>query len=266
MAADSKNPGMRTLWRVTFWGMAAAAALALAVITARSEIGTQRLAAAIADFKWPPEYGPSQADREARRLEEAEREARRAAEAEREARQRAEAEREARQRTEAERERERKQLAETVRVLTEDRDRLAARLSALERTLADVTGSIARQATTRQPEASAPPPAPPAPAAADSPSASVAAKTEFGIDIGAGTSLDELRVLWAAAKTNHSALFTGLRPLAAAGETKPEGSELRLVVGPLANAAEAARLCAALSGSGLRCQPSVFEGQQLAVQ
>jgi len=260
MAADSKNPGMRTLWRITLWGMAAAAALALAVIAARSEIGTQRLAAAIADFKWPPEYGPSQAERE-----EAEREARRAAEAEREARQRAEAEREVRQRAEAERERERKQLAETVRVLTEDRDRLATRLSALERTLADVTGS-ARQATTRQPEASAPPPAPPPLAAADSPSASVATKSEFGIDIGAGTSLDELRVLWAAAKTNHSALFTGLRPLAAAGETKPEGSELRLVVGPLPNAAEAARLCAALSESGLRCRPSAFEGEQFAVQ
>jgi hypothetical protein len=246
MAADSKNPGMRALWRISLWGMAAAVALALAAFAARSEMGAQRLAAAIANFKSFPAAGPSEAEREARRL--------------------AEAEREARQRAEAERERERKQLAETVRVLTEDRDRLATRLSALERTLEDVTGSIARQATTRQPEVTAPPPTPPAPAGSDLPSASVATKTEFGIDIGAGTTLDELRVLWSAAKTNYSALFAGLRPLAAVGETKPEGVELRLVVGPLANAAEAARLCAALSASGLRCQPSVFEGQRLALQ
>jgi hypothetical protein len=266
MAADSKNPGMRALWRISLWGMAAAVALALAAFAARSEMGAQRLAAAIANFKSFPAAGPSEAEREARRLAEAERETLQRAEAEREARRLAEAEREARQRAEAERERERKQLAETVRVLTEDRDRLATRLSALERTLEDVTGSIARQATTRQPEVTAPPPTPPAPAGSDLPSASVATKTEIGIDIGSGTTLDELRVLWSAAKTNYSALFAGLRPVAAVGETKPEGVELRLVVGPLANAAEAARLCAALSASGFRCQPSVFEGQRLALQ
>ena len=48
MAADSKNPGMRALWRISLWGMAAAVALALAAFAARSEMGAQRPAAAVA--------------------------------------------------------------------------------------------------------------------------------------------------------------------------------------------------------------------------
>jgi hypothetical protein len=42
--------------------------------------------------------------------------------------------------------------------------------------------------------------------------------------------------------------------------------ELRLVVGPLANAATAARLCAALANAGTTCQPTVFDGQRLAIR
>jgi len=47
---------------------------------------------------------------------------------------------------------------------------------------------------------------------------------------------------------------------------KPGSMELRLVAGPLANASIAARLCAALAAAGQSCQPTVFDGQRLALQ
>jgi hypothetical protein len=40
--------------------------------------------------------------------------------------------------------------------------------------------------------------------------------------------------------------------------------ELRLVAGPLPNAAAAARACAMLPGAN--CHPTVFEGQRLALR
>jgi hypothetical protein len=42
--------------------------------------------------------------------------------------------------------------------------------------------------------------------------------------------------------------------------------ELRLVVGPLVNAGAAARLCGTLAASGLACQPTIFDGQRLALR
>jgi hypothetical protein len=95
---------------------------------------------------------------------------------------------------------------------------------------------------------------------------SVATRTEFGIDIGGDATLDGLRALWASLKNSNPAPLEGLRPLVAVRETgKPGAVELRLLVGPFANAGAAARLCAALAGSGLPCQPTVFDGQRLAL-
>jgi hypothetical protein len=45
---------------------------------------------------------------------------------------------------------------------------------------------------------------------------------------------------------------------------RPGGVELRLIVGPVANAAAAARLCTAMVGAV--CQPAVYEGQRLALR
>jgi len=42
--------------------------------------------------------------------------------------------------------------------------------------------------------------------------------------------------------------------------------ELRLIAGPIATAAAAARLCAALNAAGAVCTPATFEGQRLAVR
>jgi hypothetical protein len=62
-------------------------------------------------------------------------------------------------------------------------------------------------------------------------------------------------------------LFDGLRPVIAVREPqKGGGIELRLIAGPLPNASIAARLCAALSAANQSCQPTVFDGQRLALQ
>jgi hypothetical protein len=102
---------MRALWRLGLWGTSAAAALALAVVAGYSDTGSRRLMAATAS---PGGAAPTAATSQpAARPSEAEAETRR--------------------------------LAEAVRSLTADRERLAARIGTLERNLEDVTGSIKQQ-------------------------------------------------------------------------------------------------------------------------
>ena len=97
---------------------------------------------------------------------------------------------------------------------------------------------------------------------------SIATRTEFGVDLGGDRTVDALRAMWTSLRTGkHGAVFEGLRPLVAVREGgKSGGVELRLVVGPLANAVAAARLCGSLAAAGLACQPTVFDGQRLAVR
>jgi hypothetical protein len=45
--------------------------------------------------------------------------------------------------------------------------------------------------------------------------------------------------------------------------SKTKGADLRLIVGPIANVEEAARMCATLSTGRRYCQPVAFEGQPL---
>jgi hypothetical protein len=196
-----------------------------------------------------------------------------------------------------------RRLADAVRVLAADRDRLAARVNALERNLDDVTGSIpsrtgperggaSNPAASPLPPTLAPPPvtatpppvvvapAPPAvrtppqaavisrpPIAADpAATGSTATRTEFGIDLGTAATVEGLRNLWTAIKGTQAPLLEGLRPVVAVRDgAKPGALELRLVAGPLANAGVAAKLCAAFADAGLTCAPAVFDGQRLAL-
>ena len=173
-----------------------------------------------------------------------------------------------------------------------DRDRLAARLTVLERNLDEVTGSIPPgAATAKAPQvpvpsvAASPLPAPAAPAQASPPAQtnqrvaaghlatgtsaadSIATRTEFGIDVGGNASIEGVRSLWSTLKSAQPALLDGLRPVIAVREgQKPGALEVRLIAGPLPNASIAARICAALSAAGQACQPVVFDGQRLALQ
>jgi hypothetical protein len=193
-----------------------------------------------------------------------------------------------------------RRLAESIRLLAADRDRLLARIDALERNL-DVTASASPE-NTPQPSSNVPtapalppgwslvpsnlPPAAGVPASTVPPPAStapqegkgalvanqqaaesVATRTEFAVDIGGHPTFEGLRSLWAGLKANHATLFEGLKPVVAVREgAKPGALELRLVVGPLNNANAAARLCASLGAAGLPCQPTIFDGQRFALR
>lgn len=262
-------PDFGSLFRLGLWGAAAGASLLLVAIATRTEVGQSRMASA---NNPPQERQVSGRDTEA----------------------------------------DTRRLTETIRNLAEDRDRLLARMTALERNYEDVTGSIGKLATAAKPPAARPPaaepqaqpqPAPsppqppaeiapvatlpaaappppaaspaaaapaaaPAPAAAapDVPAEAVPARTEFGVDIGGAPSMAALRVAWDRNRRNHASLLDGLRPVVAIRETRTGQVDLRLVVGPIGNAAAAAKLCASLAAAGLSCQPTLFDGQRLALR
>jgi len=182
-----------------------------------------------------------------------------------------------------------RQLAESVRALADDRARLVARLAAVERRMEDVNGSMARMragtwAAIPLPDFAAAAPQAKLAAAAqedDDTTASIAApdsppktapgtsglKSEYGLDLGNGTSVDALRNAWRALVGQHGTLLEGLYPVVYLRERPSHGSvELHLIAGPLPNAATAARLCAVMTTAGSICQPAAFEGQRLAVQ
>jgi hypothetical protein len=219
-------------------------------------------------------------------------------------------------------------LAEAVRTLAADHDQVLARMTALERDLDGVTGSIKRdriagpppsppQAPAQNlPTASAPAARPDLPAAppptteaaatpaqppATQQSASDAAKTAMadagnraspssppvrvtsvepaeapaepmvtagglGVDVGGATNYEGLRTLWHSTKNTDPALLEELFPVVAIREnSKTHGVDLRLVVGPVADAEAAARLCMTLSAAHRYCQPVAFAGQRLAL-
>jgi hypothetical protein len=262
---DDEGSETSVLGRFLLWAGLAAVALGSAALAAQTPSGAQRLAAFLGRGAPPASTiasrsglvmpgRPSEADIESRRL------------------------------------------AETVRTLSADRDRLLARLDTLERNI-DVTGALPRDnapaptapvlpstslsagtPTSALPGWSLSPNLPSAGtggngtagaglSASEQAVGSVATKTEFAADIGGDATFDGLRALWASLKGAHGALFEGLRPVVSVREgTKPGALELRLLVGPLGNAAAAARLCANLGAAGLACQPTVFDGQRFALK
>ena len=90
--------------------------------------------------------------------------------------------------------------------------------------------------------------------------------TDFGIDLGGAGSLDGLRVLWQSLMKSNKAL-TSLRPVVVVKENNTGlGMQLRLVAGPLADAAAAAKLCATFNEGNHPCETAVFDGQRLAMK
>ncbi len=106
--ASGRRFDMRELWRVGLWGIGAVVAVMLAVFAAVSTAGKQRMALASAQIRGTADSSSTPTARTAERDEV-------------------------------------RRLAETVRVLAADRDRLLMRIGTLERHVDDVTGSIARR-------------------------------------------------------------------------------------------------------------------------
>jgi hypothetical protein len=90
------------------------------------------------------------------------------------------------------------------------------------------------------------------------------AKLEYGIDLGAATSLEALRIHWAAVKANYGPLLVGLHPVATQHTKTPAGATYRLVAGPLPDIAAATQLCARFPVTRTGCRAAKFTGVQLA--
>jgi hypothetical protein len=93
-------------------------------------------------------------------------------------------------------------------------------------------------------------------------------RTEFGVDIGGANSVSGLRALWRGLlKSRANAPLAALQPIIVIRESRGGlGMQLRLVAGPLSDAAAAARLCAVLSENDRSCETAVYDGQRLAMK
>jgi hypothetical protein len=92
-------------------------------------------------------------------------------------------------------------------------------------------------------------------------------RTEFGVDLGSANSIGGLRALWRGLlKSRSNAPLATLRPIIVVREgTTGLGMQLRLVAGPLSDAAAAAKICAVLIENNRACETAVFDGQRLAM-
>lgn len=279
--ATSKRAGaptaftMQRLWRQAVWGCIAAAALLLAVIAGFTDIGSQRAALVFAASNAAPVPHP-QTTQTSQAVAQATTQApSRSLDADYVVR----------------------QLAQTVRGLADDHDRMMKRLAALERNFDDMTGSISQQieavkaastppavpwlntasmAPIAAPETSPPAgwgstPQPssttPADAQPQAEAAATPANAAYGAEIGIASSIKALHARWAGIRSAHRQILDGLTPVVALRENpRSHKTELRLVVGPLANAAAAAQLCASLMAVQLSCLPTMFDGHNLALE
>jgi hypothetical protein len=91
------------------------------------------------------------------------------------------------------------------------------------------------------------------------------AHTDFGVDLGSANSIKGLRALWRSVLKSEANELASLHPIIVVKERgNGIGMQLRLVAGPLADAASAAMICAVLSENRRPCETAVFEGQRLA--
>jgi hypothetical protein len=246
------NAIARKIGPVGLWGGAAVLALLIAILAGRSDAGAQRIAIVVSSLSLgaSQSFHPGGAGQRPSETDIATR-----------------------------------QLAEAVRGLTEDQDRLTTRLAAVEHNLDDMTGSIDRQIEAAKSAQAAPPwpddqgPTSPAAIAAmlappnPTPGTMQALADEasppmkgYGADIGGALSIKSLHTRWSALRAAAPQLFEGLRPGVSLRENShSKKTELRLVVGPFSNAEAAARLCIAMAALRVACQPTMFDGR-LALQ
>jgi hypothetical protein len=254
----------RGFLRLSGWGTAAIAALFFALATAMSGSGAQR--PSLAQGAEAPVLTPTELTAHATAVDAAVR-----------------------------------QISDTVRELAAEREHSTARLAALEHSLDDITGSVKRLASatpgpatpqasaiasTGAPQSILPPTAAPSsvpqpvprptvtssnpdatePAAGEPPTSRTTSDLNgaLSVDVGGAVNFDGLRVLWNSTREHNPPLFEGLFPTVAVRESsKTHNAELRLLVGPLAGADDAGRICAALAAAHRYCQPVAFEGQRL---
>jgi hypothetical protein len=253
---------MRHLWRMTLWGATASSALFVAVLTTRSEVGSQRMAAMFSPARTQLAARPVDPQAETRRLaaavhdltaENGQLKARLAA-----------VERNMDDITGSVARQIEAVKAQTAAPWPADAEPGAATPAAIASIVAPTvpsSGGFGAPLLTHPPAVTAPPHASAeAGLPADAP-------TQYGVDIGSALSIEALRARWLGVRSAHAQLFGGLTPTVVLRQLpRSERAELRLVVGPLASSAAAVQLCAALAPYRLFCQPTVFDRQHVALQ
>jgi hypothetical protein len=91
-------------------------------------------------------------------------------------------------------------------------------------------------------------------------------RTEFGVDLGSATTLEAAQAIWAAVKAQHGPLLGKLQPVVANRPNRSGVTEMRVIIGPLANAAAAAKLCATLGAADVMCSATTFSGDRLTAR
>lgn len=240
---------MQGLSRLVIWGTFAVTAMLIAMLASRGMVGSQRAAVAISTINQgiKPNEGvkPAAAAEPARPAPAAQAEFR--------------------------------QLSDTVADLAASDKQIKRRLDAVEQSITDVTGSIAKQIEAAKRPATVAPtlaPWPDGPTIPATPAAIAAVVApalplpmEYGVDIGSALSIQALRARWAGIHSAHRNLLQGLVPTVTLRETqRTNNPELRLVLGPLQSADAATRLCASLSAYRLACEPTIFAGQHLTLE
>jgi hypothetical protein len=87
------------------------------------------------------------------------------------------------------------------------------------------------------------------------------------VDLGGANSIPGLRALWRGIlKSRSNAPVVALRPIIVIKEgSNGLGLQLRLVAGPISDAAAAAKICASMIANERPCTTAIFEGQRLAL-
>jgi hypothetical protein len=107
---------------------------------------------------------------------------------------------------------------------------------------------------------------PPNPVRVTAPAEPLAAAGGLGVDVGGAIDYEGLRALWRSTKNTDPALLEALYAVVAVRENgKTHSAELRLVIGPIADAEAAERLCSTLAAAHHYCQAVAFEGQRLSL-
>ena len=88
-------------------------------------------------------------------------------------------------------------------------------------------------------------------------------RTRFALALDLHNNITEVIEAWDELQLKHSDLFSDIEPRALRQGTQDGKLKYRLMVGPIVNAASAAKRCAKLSRYGITCRASVFGGEPL---
>ncbi len=87
-------------------------------------------------------------------------------------------------------------------------------------------------------------------------------KTALGLQLSTGPNLDSLRLNWSLLHERHRELLGPMQTRYRKVAGKPN-APYQLIAGPVRSQADAARICKALTGSGVSCRATTYSGEEL---